>query len=196
MFIGGSPVVFPMLGRLPVVNPANGTVIDTVPLAGPEEVAAAIVPWNFPTTLLANKLGPGLVTGNTFVAKPAETTPLTTLRLAAIMHERGLPVGVFNVVTGLGPDVGTALVDHPLVRKVAFTGSTPTGTGIMARAAATLKRSTLELGGSDPMVVCDDAEIDAAVSAASVGRFFNCGQACLAIKRLYLFATMAEQFID
>jgi succinate-semialdehyde dehydrogenase/glutarate-semialdehyde dehydrogenase len=165
-------------------------------LRRPIGVVGAIVPWNFPTTLLANKLGPALVAGNCVVAKPAETTPLTTLRIAELMAEAGLPAGVFNVVTGDGPGAGQALVAHPRVGKVAFTGSTETGKRIMSLAGEGIKRLTLELGGSDPMIVCDDADIDRAVSAASVGRFFNCGQACLAVKRLYLFEAIADDFID
>lgn len=161
----------------------------------PLGVVAAIVPWNFPTTLLANKLGPALVAGNTVVAKPAETTPLTTLRIAEIMHEAGLPAGVFNVVTGPG-EVGERLVTQPDLRKVAFTGSTATGERIMTLAAPGAKRLTLELGGSDPMIVCADADVDAAASAASVGRFFNCGQACLAVKRLYAFEEIADELIE
>jgi acyl-CoA reductase-like NAD-dependent aldehyde dehydrogenase len=162
----------------------------------PLGVIGAIVPWNFPTTLLANKLGPALITGNVVVAKPADTTPLTTLRIAQIMHQAGLPAGVFNVITGTGEGAGQALAEHPLVRKIAFTGSTPTGKKLMAIAAGDLKRTTLELGGSDPMIVCDDANLDRAASAASVGRFFNCGQACLAIKRLYVFEGVADEFIE
>ena len=167
-----------------------------VVLRRPIGVVGAIVPWNFPTTLLANKLGPALVAGNTVVAKPAETTPLTTLRLAGLLHEGGLPAGTFNVVTGTGPVAGDALVRHPRVRKVAFTGSTPVGRRTMAAAAEHLKRVTLELGGSDPMIICDDADLDRAVSAASVGRFFNCGQACLATKRLFVFDTVADQVVE
>jgi acyl-CoA reductase-like NAD-dependent aldehyde dehydrogenase len=165
-------------------------------LKRPLGVVGAIVPWNFPTTLLANKLAPALVTGNTVVAKPADTTPLTTLRIAELMHEAGIPAGVFNVVTGRGSVVGEALVTHPLVRKIGFTGSTPVGESIMALAAKGAKRLTLELGGSDPMIVCDDANLDAAASAASVGRFFNCGQACLAVKRLYVFDEVADQMVE
>ena len=167
-----------------------------VVLRRPLGVVGAIVPWNFPTTLLANKLGPALVAGNTVVAKPAETTPLTTLRLAELLHAGGLPAGTFNVVTGTGPVAGDALVRHPRVRKVAFTGSTPVGRRTMAAAAEHLKRVTLELGGSDPMIICDDADLDRAVSAASVGRFFNCGQACLATKRLFVFDTVADEVIE
>jgi acyl-CoA reductase-like NAD-dependent aldehyde dehydrogenase len=164
-------------------------------LKRPLGVVVAIVPWNFPTTLLANKLGPALVCGNTLVAKPAETTPLTTLRIAELMGEAGLPDGVFQVVTGKGSVLGEALVTDPRVAKVAFTGSTPVGKHVAELAARGVKRVTLELGGSDPMIVLDDADIDGAVSAASVGRFFNCGQACLAVKRLYLHEGIADEFV-
>jgi succinate-semialdehyde dehydrogenase/glutarate-semialdehyde dehydrogenase len=170
--------------------------VDGIVLRRPLGVVAAIVPWNFPTTLLCNKLAPALVAGNTVVAKPAGTTPLTTLRLAELLAEGGLPAGAFNVVTGAGASTGTALVTHPLVRKVAFTGSTPVGEQIMALAARGTKRVTLELGGSDPMIICDDADLDAAASAASMGRFYNCGQACLAIKRTYVFESVADQVIE
>ena len=162
----------------------------------PLGVVVAIVPWNFPTTLLGNKLGPALVCGNVVVAKPAETTPLTTLRIAELMREHGLPEDVFQVVTGKGSVLGEALVTEPRVAKVAFTGSTPVGKHVAELAARGVKRVTLELGGSDPMIVLDDADVDAAVSAASVGRFFNCGQACLAIKRLYLHEAIADEFVE
>jgi succinate-semialdehyde dehydrogenase/glutarate-semialdehyde dehydrogenase len=162
----------------------------------PLGVVVAIVPWNFPTTLLGNKLGPALVCGNTVVAKPAETTPLTTLRIAEIMREAGLPEGVFQVVTGKGSVLGEALVTDPRVAKVAFTGSTEVGKRVGELAMRGVKRVTLELGGSDPMIVLDDADVDGAVSAASVGRFFNCGQACLAVKRLYVHERIAEEFVE
>jgi succinate-semialdehyde dehydrogenase/glutarate-semialdehyde dehydrogenase len=145
--------------------------VDGFVLRRPLGVVGAIVPWNFPTTLLANKLAPALVAGNTVVAKPAATTPLVTLRLAELLCEGGLLDGAFNVVTGAGATAGEALVGHPLVRKIAFTGSTPVGERIMAMCARGLKRVTLELGGSDPMIVCDDADLAAAASAASMGRF-------------------------
>jgi acyl-CoA reductase-like NAD-dependent aldehyde dehydrogenase len=165
-------------------------------LKRPLGVVVAIVPWNFPTTLLGNKLGPALVCGNTLVAKPAETTPLTTLRIAAIMREAGLPDRVFQVVTGKGSVLGEPLVTNPQVAKVAFTGSTPVGKRVAELAARGVKRVTLELGGSDPMIVLDDADVDGAVSAASVGRFFNCGQACLAVKRLYVHERVADEFVE
>ena len=170
---------------------AHGLVV-TRPLG----VVVAIVPWNFPTTLLGNKLGPALVCGNTVVAKPAETTPLTTLRIAELMREAGLPDGIFQVVTGKGSVLGEALVTDPRVAKVAFTGSTPVGKHVAELAARGVKRVTLELGGSDPMIVLDDADVDGAVSAASVGRFFNCGQACLAVKRLYVHERVADELVE
>ena len=165
-------------------------------LRRPLGVVGAIVPWNFPTTLLCNKLAPALIAGNSVVAKPAATTPLTTLRFAELLAEGGLPEGTFNVVTGRGSIAGDALVTHPLTRKIAFTGSTPVGEQIMAKAARGTKRVTLELGGSDPMIICDDADLAAAASAASMGRFYNCGQACLAIKRVYVFESVADQVIE
>ena len=170
--------------------------VDGYVLRRPLGVVGAIVPWNFPTTLLSNKLAPALVAGNVVVAKPAGTTPLTTLRFAELLSEGGLPDGVFNVVTGSGAEAGDALVRHPFVRKIAFTGSTPVGERIMALCAPGVKRVTLELGGSDPMIICDDADLAGAASAASMGRFYNCGQACLAIKRVYVFESVADEVID
>src|SRR4051812_47953492 len=179
-------------GHTPMLGGGVGGYVVRRPLGG----VGAIVPWNFPTTLLSNKLGPALVAGNVVVAKPAGTTPLTTLRLAELLAEGGLPPGVVNVVTGGGSATGTALVTHPGVRKLAFTGSTPVGEQIMALAARGTKRVTLELGGSDPMIICDDADLTAAASAASMGRFYNCGQACLAVKRVYVFESVADEVIE
>jgi len=130
------------------------------------------------------------------VVKPAGTTPLTATRCIELIHQAGLPNGVLNCVTGPGSVVGEELIVNPKVRKIGFTGETGTGKRVMAKASQEVKRVTLELGGSDPMIVCDDADIDQAVSAASVGRFFNCGQACLAVKRLYLFDKIADAFIE
>jgi acyl-CoA reductase-like NAD-dependent aldehyde dehydrogenase len=153
-------------------------------LRRPIGVTGAIVPWNFPLTLAANKVAPSIAAGNCVVLKPASTTPLSTLRCIEALIEGGLPEGVVNVVLGSG--TGAAIVTHPLIRKVALTGSTPTGKKVMAAAAPYLKKVVLELGGSDPCIVLDDANLDEAAKAISVGRFFNCGQACLAIKRLYV----------
>src|SRR5216110_507249 len=162
----------------------------------PIGVCGSIVPWNFPVSLLGNKIGPALVTGNTVVVKPAGTTPLTDIEVVDILNQAGLPAGVLNIVAGPARIVGEAILKDPRVRKIGFTGATSTGKHIMEVAAQNVKRVTLELGGSDPMIVCDDADIDEAVSAASVGRFFNCGQACLAVKRLYLFDNIADAFME
>ncbi|MGZ8488843.1 MAG: aldehyde dehydrogenase family protein [Candidatus Binatia bacterium] len=165
----------------------------------PLGVCGSIVPWNFPVSLMGNKLGPALLAGNCVVVKPAGTTPLTDLATCEIIdkaiQDAGGPKGVLNCVTGPGSVVGEELLVNPTVRKIGFTGATDTGRRVMQSAAADFKHVTLELGGSDPMIVCDDADIDRAVSAASVGRFFNCGQACLAVKRLYLFDSIADDFI-
>jgi len=161
----------------------------------PIGVVAAIVAWNFPTLLLANKIGPAIVAGNAVGAKPAPPTPLTTLRIAELMDSAGLPAGVLNVICG-GAEVGEALVRHRGVRKVAFTGTTETGEKVAAAAAAGAKRVTLELSGSDPFIVCEDADLDAAASAASVGRFFNAGQSCLAVKRVYCAEPVADAFLE
>jgi succinate-semialdehyde dehydrogenase/glutarate-semialdehyde dehydrogenase len=162
----------------------------------PIGVCGSIVPWNFPVSLLGNKIGPALITGNTVVVKPAGTTPLTDVQAVMVLNEAGLPPGVLNIVPGLAQIVGEALLRDPRVKKIGFTGATATGKHVMEVAAQNVKRVTLELGGSDPMIVCDDADIDEAVSAASVGRFFNCGQACLAIKRLYLFDKVYDEFVE
>ncbi len=162
----------------------------------PFGVCGAIIPWNFPVSLMGNKIAPALLAGNTVVVKPASTAPLTAIRCIELLQQSGLPPGVLNVIAGAGSVVGQEILENSKVRKIGFTGATDTGREVMRTAAQEIKRVTLELGGSDPMIVCDDADLDRAVSAASVGRFFNCGQACLAIKRLYLFDSIADEFID
>jgi len=161
----------------------------------PIGVVGAIIPWNFPLTLMANKIAPAMAVGNTVVVKPASTTPLATLRLAELMLEGGLPPGVLNVVTGPGGVVGDELIRNPLVRKIGFTGETGTGKQVARSAAEELKHVTLELGGSDAAIVCDDADLDVAARNVAIGRFFNAGQACLAIKRVYVFDAVADDFI-
>ena len=152
-------------------------------LKQPVGVAGAIVPWNFPITLMGTKVGPALAAGCTVVVKPASTTPLTTLRIVELLNQAGLPKGVLNVVTGPGSVVGEEILKNPKVGRIAFTGESKTGKHIMEIAGSQMKRVTLELGGSDPMIVCEDADVDKALTGASVGRFYNCGQACLAVKR-------------
>jgi succinate-semialdehyde dehydrogenase/glutarate-semialdehyde dehydrogenase len=162
----------------------------------PIGVCAAIVPYNFPLTLMGTKVGPALAAGNTIVVKPANTTPLATLRVAELMQEAQLPPGVLNVVTGPGKEVGEALATHPDVRRVALTGSTQTGRRMMEIAAPKFKRVSAELGGSDPVIVFPDADVDAAVRGINIGRFFNAGQACLAAKRVYVFDEIYDEFME
>jgi succinate-semialdehyde dehydrogenase/glutarate-semialdehyde dehydrogenase len=162
----------------------------------PIGVSAAIVPYNFPLTLMGTKVGPALAAGNTIVVKPANTTPLATLRVAELMQEAELPPGVLNVVTGPGKEVGEALATHPDVRRVALTGSTQTGRRMMEIAAPKFKRVSAELGGSDPVIVFPDADVDAAVRGINIGRFFNAGQACLAAKRVYVFEEIYDEFME
>jgi succinate-semialdehyde dehydrogenase/glutarate-semialdehyde dehydrogenase len=156
---------------------------------------AAIVPYNYPLTLMGTKIGPALAAGNTVVVKPASSTPLATLRVAELFHEAGLPAGVLNAVTGRGSTIGDALVTHPLIRRVAFTGETGTGRHIAGLAAPAFKRITLELGGSDPMIVCPDVDVPAVIKSAVVARFWNAGQSCLAAKRLYVFDEIYDELV-
>ena len=161
----------------------------------PIGVCGAIVPWNFPITLMGTKVGPALAAGNTVVVKPASTTPLTTIRIIELMNQAGLPKGVLNVITGPGGVVGEEMISNPKVRRIAFTGESGTGKHVAAVACSDFKRVTLELGGSDPMIVCDDADIPKALTGAMVGRFWNAGQACLAVKRLYVFDKVYDEFV-
>jgi len=168
---------------------------DALVVREPIGVCGAIIPWNMPVLIMGWKTGPALLAGNTLVLKPASTTPLTNLRLAAILDSAGLPPGVLNVVTGSGSVAGEALVKHPEIKKVSFTGNCATGRRIRELASANLKDLTLELGGSDPMIVMDDADIDKAVDGALRGRFYNAGQTCTAVKRLYVHDTIAGEFV-
>lgn len=168
----------------------------------PIGVCAGIVPWNFPLTLMGTKVGPALAAGNTIIIKPASTTPLATLRTAELIQEavyaggKGkLPAGAINVVTGSGAEVGEALLRHPAVRRIAFTGSTEVGRHVMEVAGPQIKRITLELGGSDPMIVCEDADVAMAARMADTGRYFNCGQMCLGVKRLFVHASIYDSFV-
>jgi succinate-semialdehyde dehydrogenase/glutarate-semialdehyde dehydrogenase len=172
-------------------GPAYGMVIRR-----PMGVCAAITPYNFPLTLLGTKVAPALASGNTVVAKPAATTPLATLEVARLFSEAGVPDGVLNVVTGRGSQIGDALVGHPDVRRVAFTGSTEVGRHVAKLAAPDLKRLSLELGGSDPVIVCADADVDAAVKAVIIGRYWNAGQACLGCKRVFVHDSVYDAFIS
>lgn len=152
----------------------------------PVGVAGIIIPWNAPLGALVIKVAPALAAGCSLICKPAELTPLVALRFAELAEEAGLPAGVLNVVPGFGPTAGQALVDHPDVDKISFTGSTGTGKHILAAAAGNLKRVTLELGGKSPVIVFDDADPDITIPGAAMGIFANTGQVCVAGSRLFV----------
>ena len=176
----------------------------TVPVAGgvdmtfhePLGVVAAIVPWNFPIAITSWKVGPALATGNTVIVKPAEITPLTALRLAELALDAGIPEGVLQVVTGRGSVVGTRLIEHPDVAKVAFTGSTEVGREVMSRASGTIKRVTLELGGKSASVVFADADVERAAAATPGGVFANAGQDCCARSRALVQRPVFDRYLE
>jgi phenylacetaldehyde dehydrogenase len=161
----------------------------------PIGVVAGIVPWNFPLTMACFKIIPAITAGNTVVLKPAEQTPLTALRLGELLLEAGVPAGVVNVLPGYG-DAGAALVDHPGVDKVAFTGSTEVGKKIAAGASQSLKKVSLELGGKAPNVVFADADLDAAIAGAALAGYFNEGQCCVNGSRLYVQRAVFDQVVE
>ena len=178
---------------------------DTIPVAGPflnytlrepVGVVGIITPWNFPLSLAAWKVAPALATGNAVVLKPAEQTPLTALRLGELAAEVGFPEGVLNVVPGFGETAGSALVRHPDVDAIAFTGSTQVGRTVMREAADTLKKVSLELGGKSPNVVFADAELKAAVRGASTGIFYGKGEVCAAGSRILVERAVYDDFVE
>jgi succinate-semialdehyde dehydrogenase/glutarate-semialdehyde dehydrogenase len=184
--IAGQPA-----GEAVHLGKAGDCLVTRVPLG----VCGAIIPWNMPVIIMGWKVGPALLAGNTLILKPASTTPLTNLRIAGLFQEAGLPAGALNIVTGPGESVGEALVRHRKVKKISFTGNCVTGHKIQEIAGNQLKALTLELGGSDPMIVMADADIPKAVEGALRGRFYNAGQVCTAVKRLYLHQQIAAEFI-
>jgi betaine-aldehyde dehydrogenase len=177
---------------------------ETIPVAGgvdmtflePLGVVGLIVPWNFPLNISSWKLGPALAASNTVVLKPAELTPLSALRLAELILEAGIPEGVVNVLVGPGRVVGRRLVEHPDVAKIGFTGSTEVGRGVMAGAAGTIKRVTLELGGKSANVVFADANLEQAAVAAPYAVFDNAGQDCCARSRILVERSAYERFVE
>ncbi|MDQ0338968.1 aldehyde dehydrogenase (NAD+)/betaine-aldehyde dehydrogenase [Caldalkalibacillus uzonensis] len=162
----------------------------------PVGVCAQIIPWNYPFMMAAWKVAPALAAGCTIVLKPASLTPLTALVMAEICHEAGVPEGVLNVITGPGGEIGSYLVEHPDVDKVAFTGETLTGKDIMAKASDTLKRVTLELGGKSANIVFEDADLEAAVNGSLFGIYYNTGQSCEARSRLFVHESVYDQFLN
>ncbi len=184
---------------------ADKLVGETVPIRGnyfcytkrePVGVAGQIIPWNFPLLMVAWKWAPALAAGCTIVMKPAEQTPLSCLRFAELALEAGIPPGVINVVPGYGPTAGAALVKHPDVDKIAFTGEHRTAQIIMADAAQTLKRLTFELGGKSPNIIFADCDLDAAVAGTEFGLFFNQGQCCCAGSRVFVEQSIHEKFVE
>ncbi len=176
-------------------NPSDAAFFNFT-LREPVGVCGQIIPWNFPLLMCAWKLAPALACGNTSVLKPAEQTPLTALRLGELLLEAGVPAGVVNIVPGFGPTAGGALVRHPMVDKIAFTGSTEVGKEIHRETASTLKRVSLELGGKSPNIVFSDADPEAAVQGALLGVFFCAGQVCCAGTRLFVEQKIHDQFAD
>jgi aldehyde dehydrogenase (NAD+) len=179
---------------------------QTLPISGPYfcftrhepvGVCAQIIPWNFPLLMMTWKIAPALAAGCTMIVKPAEQTPLSALRLGELIMEAGFPEGVVNIVPGFGPTAGAPLSTHPLVDKVAFTGSTEVGLNIMRNSHVNgLKRITLELGGKSPNIIMDDADIDLAVSQSQLGLFFNMGQCCIAGSRVFVHEKIYDEFVE
>jgi len=172
---------------------ADGTLMT---FREPLGVCGMITPWNFPMLILAWKAAPALAMGNSVVAKPAEVTPLSALALADLAIEAGLPPGVFNIVSGRGSVAGSALVEHPLVRKISFTGSTEVGAGVMRTAATGIKRVSLELGGKSANVVFADADLDACVESSIFSVYDNAGQDCCARSRILVERSIFDDFVD
>ncbi|HMK84824.1 MAG TPA: NADP-dependent succinate-semialdehyde dehydrogenase [Steroidobacteraceae bacterium] len=165
-----------------------------VVLRQPIGVVAAITPWNFPSAMITRKAGPALAAGCTMVLKPASQTPYSALALAELAMRAGIPQGVFNVITGSAAAIGGEMTANPTVRKVTFTGSTEIGKKLMAQAAGTLKKLSLELGGNAPFIVFDDADLDAAVAGAIASKYRNTGQTCVCANRLLVQEGVYEQF--
>ncbi|WPG41650.1 NAD-dependent succinate-semialdehyde dehydrogenase [Variovorax sp. EBFNA2] len=177
------------------VIPAPKDTQRIVVLKEPIGVCAAITPWNFPAAMITRKAGPALAAGCSMVVKPASQTPLTALALAELARRAGVPAGVFNVLTGNDTrDIGNQLTSHPLVRKITFTGSTEVGRLLLAQAAGTIKKCSMELGGNAPFIVFDDADLDAAADGVVAAKFRNTGQACISANRVLVQAGVYDAF--
>ena len=178
------------------IAPTDATSTKSLVFKYPVGVVAAIGPWNYPVSLLAWKIAPALAAGCTLVVKPATETPLAAQAMVEAVLEAGLPRGALNLITGYGRDIGDALIEHPRVRKISFTGSTEVGRRIMAKAAGTIKRVSLELGGQCPMIVWHDADFDRAVRDGVRRAFRNMGQICNSVNRIYVHQAIAEPYIE
>lgn len=162
----------------------------------PVGVVAAITPWNFPNAMITRKVGPALAAGCTVVIKPASETPLSALALVALAEEAGIPKGVINVVTGGAREIGGILTQHPLVRKVSFTGSTAIGKLLMQQCSSTMKKISMELGGNAPFIVFEDADLDKAVEGAIASKFRNSGQTCVCTNRILVQNSIYDTFVE
>src|SRR5699024_2222757 len=169
-----------------VISNSSGKEMLTYTRREPIGVVGQIIPWNFPLLMLAWKMGAALATGNVIVFKTAEQTPLTALYLADLINEAGFPPGVVNILSGFGETAGEAIVKHPRIRKIAFTGSTAVGKHIQRQSADNLKRISLELGGKSPNIIFSDADLSRAIPGSMIAIFFNMGQACTAGSRLFI----------
>lgn len=192
-YFAGWPTKFG--GETLPVSPRGGMQILNYTTREPVGVAGLIVPWNYPLSMAAWKVAPALAAGCAVILKPAEQTPLTALRLGELALEAGFPPGILNVVTGFG-EVGAALVEHPDVDKIAFTGSTAVGKAIVRASSGNLKKVSLELGGKSPHIVFPDADLDAAAAAVASGIFFNQGQTCTAGSRLYAHVDCLDRIVE
>lgn len=163
---------------------------------GPVGVVGAITPWNFPSSMLARKIGPALAAGCTVVAKPASQTPFSALAWGVLAEEVGIPAGVINILTGSAHAIGGELTSNPLVRKITFTGSTAVGKLLLKQAAETVKKVSMELGGNAPFLIFDDADLDRAVAGAIAAKFRNAGQTCVCTNRLYVQAGIHDRFVE
>jgi len=190
---------FSKLAAMELVEPVEGLskpgFSQNMIVREPVGVVSAIIPWNFPLKMAVWKLGPALAAGNTVVLKPSELTPVTAMELAKIIHEIGFPAGVVNIIPGFGEDVGEEMAKNPMVDKVAFTGSTAVGKRVMALAANTLKKCTLECGGKSANIVLEDADMDLAVDGALYAIFYHQGQCCEAGTRLFLPEKIHDEFV-
>jgi succinate-semialdehyde dehydrogenase/glutarate-semialdehyde dehydrogenase len=162
----------------------------------PVGVIAAITPWNFPSSMLARKIGPAIAAGCTSVVKPATQTPYSGLAWGVLAEEAGIPAGVINIVTGAAGEIGDELCTNPLVKKITFTGSTPIGKLLLEKAAGTVKKVSMELGGNAPFLVFDDADIDRAVEGAMTAKYRNSGQTCVCTNRFFVQSAVYDAFVE
>ncbi|WP_419791070.1 NAD-dependent succinate-semialdehyde dehydrogenase [Staphylococcus chromogenes] len=175
---------------IPANTPDKKIIIDKFPIG----VVGAITPWNFPAAMITRKMAPALAAGCTIVCKPAVQTPLTTKRLVELAHEAGIPKDVISYIIASGKDAGRLFNEHPQIKKVTFTGSTPVGKKLIEQAAATVKNVTMELGGLAPIIVHEDADIELAVEQTVASKFRNAGQTCICANRIYVHEAIAEKY--